>query len=272
MNILREQKGLSREDGLPFSEKLDGPIWNRIVFIGKDREGILRKRWQAFSEEELIFIDMYPENAFEHIDNITLPQQGFRGGPSNSCCGQKKTVRDTLAAPVSLTAEKTAQAPGIVYQLAQLKTYGIALNKKILSKRSARVIIYPERGFTKKKLHHDDFLCLYHSLEAKGLEVVALESLGLAIDTDRKVFFEDLIETKRFFSEGGVFISNDSGMAHLAGVSGLFTITIFTDFNPAAWHPRGRNISLILGRDVSDLFGLETIILKAAKERGRLPQ
>jgi ADP-heptose:LPS heptosyltransferase len=86
------------------------------------------------------------------------------------------------------------------------------------------------------------------------------------------VFFEDLIETKRFFSEGGVFISNDSGMAHLAGVSGLFTITIFTDFNPAAWHPRGRNISLILGRDVSDLFGLETIILKAAKERGRLPQ
>lgn len=257
-----------------FSEKLDGPVWSRIVFIGKDREGILRKRWQAFSEKELIFIDMYPENAFEHIGSTTLPQQGFRGGAFNPCRGQGKTVRNTLAVPASLITGSPARAPGVeIYQLAQLKAYGIApLNKKILPKRSARVIIYPEKGFTKNKLHHDDFLRLYRSLGEKGLEAVVLESLGLAIDAERKVSFEDLIETKRFFSGGGVFVSNDSGMAHLAGVSGLFTVTIFTDFNPAAWHPRGRNVSLILGRDVSDLSGLETIILRAANDRGRLPQ
>jgi hypothetical protein len=33
-------------------------------------------------------------------------------------------------------------------------------------------------------------------------------------------------------------------MAHLAGACGLATITIFTAFDPAVWHPRGRNTSL----------------------------
>ena len=60
-----------------------------------------------------------------------------------------------------------------------------------------------------------------------------LESLGLSVNVDNKVFFEDLTEVKQFFSEGGIFVSNDSGMAHLAGASGLFTITIFTGFDPA---------------------------------------
>jgi len=218
-----------------FSEKLNGPIWKRIIFIGKDREGLLRKRWQVFSEEEIIFIDMYPENAFQCVDNINLP------------------------------TEKAVQASGIeVYQLAQLKAYGVApLNKEIFPKRSARIIIYPEKGFAKEKLHYDNFLRLYHSLQAKGLETVVLESLGLRINVDHKVSLEDLTEIKRFFSEGGIFVSNDSGMAHLAGASGLFTITVFAGFDPDVWRPRGRNISLILGQDILNLSDLETIILKA---------
>ena len=62
-----------------FSEKLDGPRWRRIIFIGKDREGILRNRWQAHSEEKIIFIDMYPENAFERVCDSTLSKQGMQG-------------------------------------------------------------------------------------------------------------------------------------------------------------------------------------------------
>ncbi len=221
-----------------FSEKLNGPVFKRIIFIGKDREGLLRKRWKAFSEEEIIFIDMYPESAFQSVNNIILP------------------------------TEKAAPTPGIeAYQLAQLKAYGVApLQKEILPKKSQRIIIYPEKGFTKEKLHHDNFLRLYSSLLAKGLEVIALESLGLKINVDHKVSLEDLTEIKRFFSEGGIFVSNDSGMAHLAGVSGLFTITVFTGFDPTMWHPRGRNISLIMGQDILNSSDLETIILKAVND------
>jgi len=60
---------------------------------------------------------------------------------------------------------------------------------------------------------------------------------------------EDLADVKTFFDSGGIFVSNDSGMAHFAGFCGLLTITIFSDFDSSIWHPRGENISLRLGYD-----------------------
>ena len=57
-------------------------------------------------------------------------------------------------------------------------------------------------------------------------------------------------------------MSNDSGMAHFAGICGLLTITIFSDFDPAIWHPRGENISLRQGIDRVDARTLESLIIK----------
>ncbi len=54
-----------------FSEKLTGPDWRRIVFIGKDRQGTIRKRWASYSREEFIFIDMYPEGSFPDTEKGT---------------------------------------------------------------------------------------------------------------------------------------------------------------------------------------------------------
>jgi ADP-heptose:LPS heptosyltransferase len=125
------------------------------------------------------------------------------------------------------------------------------------------VILYPEKGFEKEKWHHDNFVNLYHALKVHDIDVVVLESLGLSVNVDNKVFFEDLAGVKRFFSKGGIFVSNDSGMAHLAGASGLFTITIFVGFDPVIWHPRGRNISPVQGRNTPDLSFLEKIITQA---------
>jgi hypothetical protein len=222
-----------------FSEKLSGPRWRRIIFIGKDREGILRNRWQAHSEEKVIFIDLYPENAFR--------------------------VKTTVCGPSEV--EETLNVHIEDYQLAQLSRYKVdPLKNTIRWKKSARVILYPEKGFEKDKWHYENFVNLYHSLAAKGLDVIVLESLGLSVNVDNKVFFEDLTEVKRFFSQGGIFVSNDSGMAHFAAACGLFTITIFAGFDPAMWHPRGRNISLVQGRDISDPSFLERIITQTMYE------
>jgi ADP-heptose:LPS heptosyltransferase len=217
-----------------FAEKLDGPRWQRIVFIGKDRKGILRKRWQAFSEE-IIFIGMYPENAF--ITRST----GIR--EKSGVVANEAHIEE--------------------YQLTQLARYGIEpLKKTPFLKKSPRIVLYPEKGFEKEKWNYENFIALYQSLEAKGLDVILLESLGLSVNVDKKVFFEGLMDVKAFFREGGIFVSNDSGMAHLSGVSGLFTITIFMGFDPAIWHPRGRNISLIPEQDIPELSFLKRIIIQ----------
>jgi ADP-heptose:LPS heptosyltransferase len=216
-----------------FSEKLSGPRWRQIIFIGKDREGILRNRWQAHSKEKIIFVDMYPEDAF---------------GVWARACG-------------SANLGNTSKVHIEDYQLTQLTQCGIEPLRKVpVLKESSRVILYPEKGFEKEKWHHDNFVNLYLALKAKGLDVCVLESLGLTVNVDRKVFFEDLTEAKHYFSEGGIFVSNDSGMAHLAGASSLLTITIFAGFDPVTWHPRGNNIALVQEPGASDLSLLERIV------------
>jgi hypothetical protein len=58
-------------------------------------------------------------------------------------------------------------------------------------------------------------------------------------------------------------------MAHFAGICGLFTITIFSDFDPSIWHPRGGNISLRQGIDRIDIPALEALIMRLiALEKG----
>ena len=276
-----------------FSKKLRGPQWRRIIFIGKDREGILRNRWQTFSEEKIIFIDMYPEHALECVCGSNLPKQGTQGKAFSSRSEREGVATIALSlegttlpaggqaqAPVgeqgelkgwlhsALPVEGAPRAPLIEeYQLIQIARLGVEPLKKTISwKKSARVILYPEKGFKKEKWHHENFINLYHSLKAHDVYVIVLESLGLSVNVDKKVFFEDLHDVKQFFREGGIFVSNDCGMAHLAGASGLFTITIFASFDPTIWHPRGRNISFVQGRGIPDMSFLEKIITQTMND------
>lgn len=201
-----------------FSEKLTGPDFRRIVFIGKDRQGNIRKRWASYSREELIFIDMYPEGSFldSGMSAVPLPHE-------------------------SLHIEE--------YQLRQLGVFGVQpVKARAHLSGPGPVIVYPEKGFAKGKWPVENFLALRDLLVRDGRDTVVLRPADMELPGETVVIHE-LSKVKEFFSRGGVFVSNDSGMAHLAGACGLATITVFTDFDPAVWHPRGQNISLKQGID-----------------------
>jgi ADP-heptose:LPS heptosyltransferase len=136
------------------------------------------------------------------------------------------------------------------YQLTQLEQCGIKpLKKNIKALPRNRVILYPEASITKSKWHYENFIELYYTLKGHGVETHIFESFGLNLPIAEKIVIEDLADVKTFFDSGGIFVSNDSGMAHFAGFCGLLTITIFSDFDSSIWHPRGENISLRLGYD-----------------------
>ncbi|MCX5811789.1 MAG: hypothetical protein NT178_04500 [Proteobacteria bacterium] len=220
-----------------FSSHCPDIIYKQIIFIGKDREGNLRQRWQGFSREPLIFIEMYPE------DRLIVHNSQLTGETNNNHVANNVHVED--------------------YQLAQLAQYGIeAIKKEIKSKPLYRTILYPERGFQKKKWPLDNFIGLYNSLKSKDINVCILESLGINIDIKDKISFQELSDIKEFFQDGGIFVSNDSGMAHLAGMCGLFSITIFIDFNPLIWHPRGRFLTFRQDMDMIDISVIETKIIE----------
>lgn len=197
-----------------FSETIPSTTWERIVFIGKDREGRLRERWQAISRQPLIFIEMYPG---EHSGNSTSDIASLSSG---GCHVEE-------------------------FQLAQLSAYGIAaVKKEIPLKPTRRVILYPEPVIAKSRWAHEGFLELARLLTDDGVDVSVLEPLGLTLDWPDKVSFQELPDLKEFLAPGGIFVSNDCGVAHLAGALGLFAITIFGDFDPALWHPRGTGLTL----------------------------
>ncbi|MCX8109649.1 MAG: hypothetical protein N3D15_00150 [Syntrophorhabdaceae bacterium] len=187
-----------------FSQNPSNITWERIIFTGKDREGSLRARLKRFSKNPMIFIDMYPEE-------------------------------ETDIKPVHVED----------YQLEQLVIYNIKPHRKEITPLGGdRIIVYPERGFKKEKWKYDNFVELYRILVDRGISSILLEPFDMDTTVEGSIKIKDLKDVKEFFSNGGVFVSNDSGMAHLAGACGLSTVTIFTDFDPYIWHPRGRNISL----------------------------
>lgn len=243
---------------------LDEPAkitWERIVFIGKDKDGGLRKRWQDYSRQPLIFVDMYPDGEFE-----------ARNFEFCHAKPQEVQISQTFSVENSQIRTPDSRLPTGIhvedYQLMQLKPYGISATKtKVAPKPVQRIILYPEAGFKKTKWPAARFIELYRTLKREGFEVHILESLDLELDEHCKLRIENLTEVKDFFQAGGIFVSNDSGMAHFAGACGLLTITIFNDFDPSVWHPRGRNISLHHGHDPVDITSLEVLISAIIKKR-----
>lgn len=220
-----------------FSEKLAGPRWGRIVFVGKDRRGSIRSRWKVHSVEEPLFIDMYPEGAFDSPP----PRDG------TAAAGETVHIED--------------------YQLRQLSAVGMEpVRKEIVPKWARRVILYAEEGFSKEKWPVENFIALREVLEGAGIGVCLMRPPELSLSDRGSIFFEELADVKEFFGGGGIFVSNDSGMAHLAGACGLTTITIFTGFDPAVWHPRGRNISLRRLMERVEVSSIKELICKTIDE------
>ncbi len=188
-----------------FSVNPPETLWKRIIFIGKDRRMALRDRWQNHSIDPLIFIDMYPDES------------------------------NTVAPAVHVED----------YQLGQLAYYCInGVKKSVPRRKGRRIVLYIEKGFEKKKWPVGNFIHLYAILKDKGIGVTLLAQREVAPDIPGSLCIDDLSDVQTFFSEGGVIVSNDSGIAHLAGISGLATVTIFGQFDPAVWHPRGPSVTL----------------------------
>ncbi len=131
------------------------------------------------------------------------------------------------------------------YQLRQLSAAGITpLKKEVTPKQMDRVILYPEISRGKRKWPYEHFLTLAGVLISRGVPVTILEAPDVPSPVSDSLRFDRLEDMSSFLSDGGIFVSNDSGVAHLAAALGLTTITLFHDQRPDIWHPRGKNLSI----------------------------
>jgi hypothetical protein len=129
------------------------------------------------------------------------------------------------------------------HQLGQLPRFGIRpLKRDFVWKPADRLIIYPEKERLKKKWPVESFLKTYEKAVRSGMNAVLLRPPGLGAARFHGLVIEELDDVMRFFSEGGLFFSNDSGLAHLAARCGLLPVTLFADTDPAIWKPKGATV------------------------------
>lgn len=128
------------------------------------------------------------------------------------------------------------------YQLNQLQALGITpVKKKMPLSLGGRIVIYPERGYTKQKWPCERFLEVYERLLDRGHSVSLLEPFDTDTPHPGSLRFDHLRDVKSFLLGSNVFVSNDCGVAHLAASCGLATVTLFYDADPRIWRPIGNN-------------------------------
>jgi len=79
---------------------------------------------------------------------------------------------------------------------------------------------------------------VYLELRERGVKALLMRPRDLDVALPDTYTFQGLEEVASFFTEGGLFVSNDSGMAHFAARCGLRPLTLFRDTDPVVWGPR----------------------------------
>ena len=153
------------------------------------------------------------------------------------------------------------------YQFSQLPRLGIKPQKKEIAELSRnRIILYPERGYTKKKWPYEHFIALYNLLKDKGVDVALLEAPDMEPSLADSRRFDDLKDSVRFLGDGGLFFSNDSGVAHLVQPMAWRRSRSSGDDDPAIWHPRGRNVSIRCDARSPGVEEMLSLILKVREK------
>ena len=92
---------------------------------------------------------------------------------------------------------------------------------------------------------HNALLCFItgpaDEVHRRGIDDFVKASRGRAVH----VWSENLLFVAALMSSGSVYIGNDSGITHLAGLAGSPTIAIFGPTDPLGWGPQGRLVRIV---------------------------
>lgn len=143
-----------------------------------------------------------------------------------------------------------ATEPLIQLGLTWLKAAGLSTEKPL-------VIIHPGSGSAHKCVRAEFLASMITELQLSGATPVLLEGPGDRHPVERLLQLcvkppivlkdLDLLTVAGVLAQASLFVGQDSGMSHLAGLIGVRTVTIFGPTDPIRWAPRGANVTVIQG-------------------------
>lgn len=232
--------GLFAEDAAlePAAQKLIENAALILSFVSDGTDAWAKRVAAVAPESRRIFVQPRPPAEFaRHVTDFHLEQLA-------------------ADAPVSLAATQ---------MLEHVKTNGLCPQGD-----SRTVLIHPGSGGKHKIWPAERFASLASRLRARGFEVKIV--LG---EVERERFSttevrqlessaktescETLIRLYELIRSAGVFVGNDSGPAHLAGVCGARTFSLFGASNDVQWRPVGPRVHVVKHDPIGELE-VETVI------------
>jgi ADP-heptose:LPS heptosyltransferase len=119
------------------------------------------------------------------------------------------------------------------------------------------VVIHPGSGSAHKCVAPEILASIIVAFQNSGATPVVLEGpadrepverlLTLCVDSPIVLRGIDLLTVAGVLAQARLFVGQDSGITHLAGLMGLRTVALFGPTDPARWAPRGAHVTVVQG-------------------------
>jgi ADP-heptose:LPS heptosyltransferase len=126
-----------------------------------------------------------------------------------------------------------------------------------LSTGQSLVIIHPGSGSVHKCVAPETLAAVVIAVQTSGAIPVVLEGPAdretverlLTLCTDSPIVLRglDLLTVAGVLAKAGLFVGQDSGITHLAGLMGVSTVALFGPTDPARWAPSGAHVTVVQG-------------------------
>jgi len=126
-----------------------------------------------------------------------------------------------------------------------------------LSSRPSLVVIHPGSGSVHKCVASETLASVVIAVQDSGATPVVLEGPADRESVDRllrscvnpPIVLKglDLLTVAGVLAQARLFVGQDSGVTHMAGLTGVRTVALFGPTDPARWAPRGPHVTVVQG-------------------------
>lgn len=117
------------------------------------------------------------------------------------------------------------------------------------------VVIHPGSGSRKKNWAFSKYIQVAQKIRSRGLAIIWItgpaESSFSFPTSDTVYNNRPLSDLVTLLGQSTLYIGNDSGITHLAAISGCAVIALFGPSDPVVWSPRGKNQITVVYKKLS---------------------
>lgn len=131
-----------------------------------------------------------------------------------------------------------------------LETAGLSIGQPL-------AVIHPGSGSAHKCVAPETLAAIVIALQISGATPVILEGpadrerverlLQLCVNPPIVLKGLDVLTVAGVLAQARLFVGQDSGVTHMAGLMGVRTVALFGPTNPARWAPRGAHVTVVQG-------------------------